>query len=138
VANPIVPNPFNKNHGLTATRTTQVVDVFFQSVNAFNNQDWGTYLSLLDPNVIIYNVDRVDYIIGIDMIRQYVYGITDPETFYPTSQFTLFPAVYPLSVRGVALWTHTAHGHVNAPIRYEVQFAPHDARITSVWATHSH
>ena len=69
---------------------------------------------------------------------KYFYSITDEELFEPTNEITFFPQIYPLSVRGVALWTHAAHNHVQVPIGYDFGFAPNNFLITYMWAAHSH
>jgi hypothetical protein len=127
--------PFNFD--VTSTRTHGVAETFFDAVHAFNNQKWPALLKLLDQNVVVYNVSNVNYILGYAAAQKYFEGITDPETFAPTNQITFFPTIYPLSVRGVALWTHAAHGHVNVPIQYEFEFAPATFLITSMWAQHA-
>jgi len=129
-----VPNPYTK---AVSARTFGVAETFFDAVNAFNSQNWPALLNFLDQYVVIYNVSQVHYITGIGAAQKYFEGITDPEIFQPTNQITFFPTIYPLSVRGVALWTHQAHGHVNVPINYEFQFSPGGFLLTSLWAQHA-
>jgi len=113
------------------------VATFVQAVNAFNDRNWRHLEKLLDENVVVYNISNVAYVIGRKKAMEYFENIRDPENFQPTNNISWFPSVYPLSVRGIALWTHQAHGHVNAPINYEFQFAPATFLLTSLWASHS-
>jgi hypothetical protein len=124
---------------VTSARIQGVGQAFYDACNAFNKPDYATYLNFLDPNVVVYNVSSVNYILGrANAKTQWLDKIKDPELFVPTNEISFFPLTYPLSVRGVALWTHKASGHVKVPIHYEVQFAPGSFLITSVWAEHAH
>jgi hypothetical protein len=135
MANVIAVNTFRA--GLAHTQT--VAETFISAVNAFNAQKWDVVETLLHPDVIVYNISSVAYVSGLDAAMKYFDSLPkqDPAQFDPTNQMTFFPTVYPLSVRGVALWTHKQHGHVNAPIKYEFQFEPRTFLITSLWAQHS-
>ena len=91
----------------------------------------------LDPNVVVYNIGNVTYVAGIDNVMEYFRSIKDEELFEPTNDMSLFPQIYPLSVRGIAFWTHAAHNHVKVPIGYEFGFTPSSFLITYMWAAHS-
>jgi hypothetical protein len=61
-------------------------------------------------------------------------AFTKKLNFGLTNQVSFFPPVYPLSVRGVALWTNEVHNHFDVPIQYEFQCAPLTFLLTSLWA----
>ena len=128
--------------GFATLRIQGVLGTFVNSVNAFNNNDWDKYKNYLDPNVVAYNLSVVGYTIGKDNVANYFSVISDPKNnlnlqFQPTNDITWFPSIYPLGVRGVALWTHKANGHVKVPIRYEFLFYPGESfLLTSIWAQH--
>jgi hypothetical protein len=130
-------------HKIASNRVESVATTFANSVDAFNANNWDEYKKYLDRNAVAYNISVLGYTIGRDEIADYFKSISDPNDpenlqFVPTNIIRWFPSVYPLSVRGVALWTHRAHGHVRAPIRYEFQFAPGDDHLlTAVWSQHS-
>jgi hypothetical protein len=136
VATVLAVNMFNA--GLAHSQN--VAETFINAVNMFNAQNWADLRQLLDPDVVVYNISAVAYVLGRDAAMRYFESLPkeDPPQFDPTNQISFFPTVYPLSVRGVALWTHKQHGHVNAPIKYEFQFEPRSFLITSLWAQHSH
>jgi hypothetical protein len=139
VATVIAVNTF----GAGLHHTQNVAQTFINAVNLFNSQNWDEYIKLLDPDVVVYNISSVAYVQGREAVRRYLDTLPkapkeDPVQFDPTNNVSFFPTVYPLSVRGIALWTHRQHGHVNAPIEYEFQFAPRTFLFTSVWAQHSH
>ena len=125
-----------------AVRLQGVLGTFVDAVDAFNKNDWDLYKTFLDPNAVAYNLSVPGYTIGRDNIADYFRSISDPKDpsslqFAPTNNITWFPSVYPLSVRGVARWTHKASHHVRVPIRYEFQFAPGESfLLTAVWAQH--
>jgi hypothetical protein len=116
-----------------------VVETFIKAVNAFNSQDWDVVAKLLHKNVVVYNVNHLNYILGYKAAMKYFRSLPegDPDQFVPTTM-SLEPGEYPLSVRGIALWTDSGHGHINRPIRYEFNFEPATFFITSLWSTHSH
>lgn len=128
-------SPFNN---LTMSRTLGIGDTFFGAKDAFNKQDWDAVENYLDPYVVVYNISNVAYIAGRDNVMNYFRSITDQELFEPTNDIDFLPAVYPLRVTGVALWTHSAHHHVRVPIHYDFGFAPNSFLITYMWAAHSH
>ncbi len=135
-----MPNLINVNTFTAGLQHTQnVVQTFINSVNLFNHQKWADLEKLLDPYVVVYNISSLAYVQGRDAALQYFDSLptVDPVQFDPTNQISFFPSVFPLSVRGIALWTHRQHGHVNVPIRYEFQFAPGNFLIASLWAQHS-
>lgn len=125
------------NTAAVSARIQGILNTFINAVNAFNIQDWNNYEKCLDDYVVAYNVDHVNYLSGKKDVMDYFRGIKDPEYFEPTNDLTFFPPVYPLSARGVALWTHKADGHVKVPIKYEFQFYPGNFLLTSLWAEHS-
>jgi hypothetical protein len=122
-------------------RIQGVLGTFVGAVNAFNDNDWDAYKEYLDQNVVAYNLSVFGYTIGSDKVTEYFRSISDPKhklylQFEPTNDITWFPSVFPLSVRGVALWTHRASNHDRVPIRYEFQFYPGSFLLTSIWAQH--
>lgn len=125
-----------------AMRIQGVLGTFVDSVNAFNNNDWDTYKQYLDQNVVAYNLSVVGYTQGRDAVVDYFRGISDPKDklslqFVPTNDITWFPSIFPLGVRGIALWTHKASHHERVPIHYEFQFYPGESfQLTSIWAEH--
>ena len=125
-----------------AERIQGVLGSFVGATNAFNDNDWDAYQRYLDPNVVTYNLSVPGYTMGSDNVTDYFRGISDPDDklalqFKPTNAITWFPSVFPLSVRGVALWTHKANHHVRVSIKYEFQFSPGESYLlTSVWAQH--
>ena len=127
-------NPFNN---LITERILGVGEAFFSAKDKFNSKDWDKLVPYLDPNVVVYNISNVAYVAGIDKVMKYFRSIKDEELFEPTNDMSLFPQIYPLSVRGTALWTHAAHNHVQVPIGYEFGFAPSSFLITYMWAAHS-
>jgi hypothetical protein len=114
-----------------------MLNTFVKAVNAFNSQNWNDCANCLDENVVAYNIGRFNYLTPKKAVMDYFRGVKDPEYFEPTNDLTLFPPVYPLSARGVALWTHQAAGHVKVPIKYEFQFNPGNFLLTSLWAQRS-
>jgi hypothetical protein len=129
-------------NSFATARIQGVLGTFVGALNAFNDNDWDTYKKYLDQNVVAYNLSVVGYTRGRDNVADYFRGISDPKNklnlqFQPTNDITWFPSVFPLAVRGIALWTHQANGHVRVPINYEFQFYPGDSfLLTSIWATH--
>jgi len=129
-------NPF------ASARIQGVLGTFVGAVNAFNDNNWDAYKNYLDQNVVAYNLSVFGYTIGRDTVTDYFRSISDPKDnlslqFDPTNDITWFPSIFPLSVRGVARWTHKASHHIQVPIRYEFQFAPGESfLLTSVWAQH--
>jgi hypothetical protein len=125
---------------IIATRLQGVLDTFVDAVAAFNNNDWDTYKAFLDENAVAYNLSVFGYTQGRDKIAAYFRGISDGNPsdlqFVPTNNITWFPSSFPLSVGGVALWTHKASHHVKVSINYEFQFNPGNFLLTSVWAEH--
>jgi hypothetical protein len=123
-------------------RIQGVLGTFVEAVNAFNDNDWDTYRQYLDQNVVAYNLSVVGYTTGRDNVTNYFRGISDTKDklslqFQPTNDITWFPSVYPVGVRGCALWTHKANGHVKVHIRYEFLFYPGESfLLTSIWAQH--
>lgn len=122
-------------------RIEGVLGTFVGAVNAFNDNDWDAYRQYLDQNVVAYNLSVPGYTIGGDNVTNYFRNISDPKDilalqFEPTNDIVWFPSVFPLSVRGVARWTHKASHHVRVHIRYEFQFAPGSFLLTAVWAQH--
>jgi hypothetical protein len=123
-------------------RIQGVLGTFVGAVNAFNDNDWDAYQQYLDQDVVAYNLSVIGYTRGRGRVTDYFRGISDPEDklalqFHPTNNITWFPSVFPLSVRGVARWTHKANGHVRVRIKYEFQFSPGDSfLLTAVWAQH--
>jgi hypothetical protein len=123
-------------------RIQGVLGTFVGAVNAFNDNDWDAYKKYLDQNVVAYNLSVFGYTIGRDNVADYFGSISDPNDklslqFEPTNNITWFPSVFPLSVWGVARWTHKASHHVQVPIRYEFQFSPGESfLLTAVWAQH--
>jgi hypothetical protein len=82
---------------------------FFQAVDAFNAQKWDEVKKLLHKNVVVFNVNHLNYIIGLKEAMKYFRGLPkdSPPQFVPTSM-SLEPGIYPLSVSG-ALWTDKRH-----------------------------
>jgi hypothetical protein len=123
-----------------AKRIQGVVGTFVDATNAFNDNDWNTYAQYLDQNVVAYNLSLPGYTIGSVNVTGYFLSISTGNNldlqFEPTNDITWWPGPYPLSVRGVALWTHKASHHVRVPIRYEFQFSPASFSLTAVWAQH--
>jgi hypothetical protein len=121
-------------------RMEGVLGTFVDATNAFNENDWDTYAQNLDQNVVAYNLSVPGYTIGSHDVTEYFRGISTGNNldlqFVPTNDITWWPGPYPLSVRGVALWTHKASHHVRVPIKYEFQFSPGSFSLTSVWAQH--
>jgi hypothetical protein len=123
-------------------RIQGVLGTFVGAVNAFNDNDWDTYSQYLDENVVAYNLSVVGYTTGRDNVTNYFRDISDHKDklalqFQPTNDITWFPSVFPLAVRGVALWTHKASHHIRVSIKYEFQFSPGESfLLTSVWAQH--
>jgi hypothetical protein len=126
----------------SAARIEGVAGTFFGAVDAFNDNDWDAYKQYLDGNVVAYNLSVLGYTIGRDNVCNYFRGISDPKDklalqFEPTNHIQWFPNGYPLSVWGVARWTHKASHHVRVPINYEFQFYPGESfLLTSVWGQH--
>jgi len=124
------------------SRIQGVLGTFVSAVDAFNNNDWNAYAKYLDQNVVVYNLGVIGYTLGRDNVVQYFANISDPNDklnlqFQPTNDITWSPGNYPLGVRGVALWTHKASGHVGVPIRYKCQFYPGESfSLTSIWGQH--
>jgi len=123
-------------------RIEGVLGTFVGAVNAFNDNDWDAYGQYLDQNVVAYNLSEFGYTMGRGNVTDYFRRISDPQDrlslqFEPTNDITWFPSVFPLSVRGVARWTHKASHHVRVRIRYEFQFAPGESfLLTAVWGQH--
>jgi hypothetical protein len=123
-------------------RIEGVAGTFFGAVDAFNKNDWDAYKQYLDENVVAYNLSVIGYTPGRDAVAAYFSRISDPKDklalqFEPTNDINWFPSGYPLSVWGVALWTHKASHHVRVPINYQFQFYPGDSfLLTAVWAQH--
>jgi hypothetical protein len=119
-----------------------VLETFVNAVNAFNDNDLNRYQTFLDPNAVAYNLSVVGYTTGRDKIVEYFRSISEPGNpsslqFVPTNNITWFPGMYPLSVKGVALWTHKSSHHVRVPIKYAFQFYPGNSfLLTSVWGQH--
>ncbi|MBV9288179.1 MAG: hypothetical protein JO288_10205 [Hyphomicrobiales bacterium] len=132
--------------GLVKTASARfggVLGTFIESVNAFNDNDWDKYQTQLDENVVAYNITRLNYVQGSRNVADYFRSISDPNDkkalqFAPTKIITWFPELYPLSVEGIAKWTHKADGHIRVPIKYKFFFSPADSfLLTAVWAEHS-
>ena len=126
---------------LAAKQIQGVLGTFAGATAAFNNNDWDAYEQYLDKNVVAYNLSVPGYTIGSGPVTNYFRSISTGNNldlqFQPTNEITWFPSVFPLSVRGVALWTHQASHHVQIPINYEFQFSPGGSfLLTAVWAQH--
>jgi len=127
----------------TAARLGGVFGTFIKAVNAFNENDWEKYKAQLDPDVVAYNITVLNYVQGRDKVADYFKSISDPNDktslqFDPTKTMAWFPHVFPLSVDGVAKWTHKANGHIRVPIKYKFFFSPSGTfLLTAVWAQHS-
>jgi hypothetical protein len=128
---------------VVSARLQGVLGTFVSAVEAFNNNDWALYKTFLDQNVVAYNITSLGFVTGRDNVANYFQSISDPKLpsnlqFVPTNIINWFPPIYPLSVYGIALWTHAAHGHIRVRIQYDFQFSPGDSfLLTSVWAEHS-
>ena len=111
-----------------AKRIEGVVGTFVDATNAFNANDWDAYALYLDQNVVAYNLSVVGYTIGSINVTNYFRSISTGNNldlqFEPTNDIAWWPGPYPLSVRGVALWTYKASHHVRVPIKYKFQFSP--------------
>jgi hypothetical protein len=124
----------------SAERIQGVVGTFVDATNAFNDNDWDKYAQYLDQNVVAYNLSKPGYTPGSSNVTDYLRRISTGNKldlqFEPTNDITWWPGPYPLSVRGVALWTHKASNHVRVPIKYKFQFYPASFLLTAVWAQH--
>jgi hypothetical protein len=124
-----------------AKRIQGVVGTFVDATNAFNDNDWDTYAQYLDEDVVAYNLSVPGHTNGSIKVTEYFRRISTGNNldlqFEPTNDITWWPGPYPLSVRGVALWTHKDSHHVRVPIKYKFQFSPGESYLlTAVWAQH--
>jgi hypothetical protein len=127
-------------NSFATARIEGVLGTFSGALEAFNSNDWDKYKQYLDQNAVAYNLSVPGYTLGRDAVVDYFKGITTKNKldlqFQPTNDITWYPSVFPLAVRGVALWTHKANNHVRVPINYDFQFYPGSFLLTSIWATH--
>ena len=125
-----------------AARVQGVFGTFDGAVDTFNKNDWDQYKYFLDPDAVAFNITAPGYVRGRENIANYFRSISDQVPtdlqFEPTNRITWFPGFFPLSVRGVARWTHRANHHVRVRIKYEFQFSPGELFLADLNLVRAH
>ena len=127
-----------------ATALTGISNTFNAAVAAFNKQDWPTVGTLLDKDVIVYNISQNKAAVGYGAAMQYFQGLTFKDQFQPIGTITTdpkdtppiilaWPEVYPVRLTGNANWTDSTGTN---QIKFDFQFDGISFRLMALWASH--
>ncbi len=121
------------------TITSGISQTFKDAYTAFNNQDWPTLSTLLDKDVIVYNISQDNAAVGYGAAQIYFQNIfkTTHDKFQPIGTIgngiVPWPSVYPVRLTGKANWTDATG---TKPISFDFQFDGISFLLTAMWASH--